>query len=107
MPDSPPPSTSTFDFVGRPDNSGRWPADPAMRSHDVMALNTRDDPPTAPSCSRKRRRVKEGKAIFDSTLSAWMRRRLEWICTGLLIALAAWYWLLYFNRSTNLLDEGS
>src|SRR6187401_934625 len=34
-------------------------------------------------------------------------RRLEWICTGLLIALAAWYWLLYFNRSTNLLDEGS
>lgn len=34
-------------------------------------------------------------------------RRLEWICTGLLVALAVWYWLLYFNRSTNLLDEGS
>ena len=34
-------------------------------------------------------------------------RRLEWICTGLLVALASWYWLLYFNRSTNLLDEGS
>ena len=34
-------------------------------------------------------------------------RRLEWICTGLVVALAVWYWLLYFNRSTNLLDEGS
>ena len=42
------------------------------------------------------------------TLSAWMRgRRLEWFCTALLVALAAWYWLRYFNRSTNLLDEGS
>lgn len=34
-------------------------------------------------------------------------RRLEWICTGLILALATWYWLHYFNRSTNLLDEGS
>jgi hypothetical protein len=34
-------------------------------------------------------------------------RRLEWICTGLLLAAAAWYWLQFFNRSTNLLDEGS
>jgi len=34
-------------------------------------------------------------------------RRLEWISTGLLVALACWYWLRYFNRSTNLLDEGS
>ena len=34
-------------------------------------------------------------------------RRLEWICTGLLLAVATWYWLQYFNRSTNLLDEGS
>ena len=43
-----------------------------------------------------------------STLSAWMRgRRLEWICTALLLIFAAWYWLQYFNRSTNLLDEGS
>jgi 4-amino-4-deoxy-L-arabinose transferase-like glycosyltransferase len=36
-----------------------------------------------------------------------MRGRLEQICTGLLLAFAAWYWLLYFNRNTNLLDEGS
>ena len=34
-------------------------------------------------------------------------RRLEWILTLLLVAFAAWYWLQYFNRSTNLLDEGS
>ena len=34
-------------------------------------------------------------------------RRLEWICTSFLVALASWYWLLYFNRATNLLDEGS
>jgi hypothetical protein len=34
-------------------------------------------------------------------------RRLEWICTGLLVALAGWYWLRFFYRSTNLLDEGS
>ena len=34
-------------------------------------------------------------------------RRLEWICTGLVLALATWYWLHYFNRATNLLDEGS
>ena len=34
-------------------------------------------------------------------------RRLESICTALLVALASWYWLRYFNRSTNLLDEGS
>lgn len=37
-----------------------------------------------------------------------MRARwLEWICTALLLAFAGWYWLQYFNRSTNLLDEGS
>jgi hypothetical protein len=34
-------------------------------------------------------------------------RRLEWICTGIVLAFATWYWLQYFNRSTNLLDEGS
>ena len=34
-------------------------------------------------------------------------RRLESILTLLLVAFAAWYWLQYFNRSTNLLDEGS
>src|SRR4030095_6667090 len=34
-------------------------------------------------------------------------RRLESILTLLLLAFAAWYWLQYFNRSTNLLDEGS
>ena len=34
-------------------------------------------------------------------------RRLEWICTTLVLAFAAWYWLQYFNRATNLLDEGS
>ena len=35
------------------------------------------------------------------------RRRAERICTVILIGVAAWYWLRYFNRSTNLLDEGS
>jgi len=34
-------------------------------------------------------------------------RRLEWLLTFVLVAFAAWYWLQYFNRSTNLLDEGS
>src|SRR5689334_12067678 len=34
-------------------------------------------------------------------------RRLEWIGTALVIALATWYCLKYFNRNTNLLDEGS
>jgi len=34
-------------------------------------------------------------------------RRLELIFTALVLAIAAWYWLLYFNRNTNLLDEGS
>ena len=33
--------------------------------------------------------------------------RLEWIGTVILAAAALRYWLLYFNRSTNLLDEGS
>ena len=46
--------------------------------------------------------------MINSTLSAWMRgRRLESILTLLLLAFGAWYWLQYFNRSTNLLDEGS
>ncbi len=34
-------------------------------------------------------------------------RRLEWFSTIIVVALAAYYWLQYFNRSTNLLDEGS
>lgn len=34
-------------------------------------------------------------------------RRLEWIGTAIVLAIAAWYWLRYFNRNTNLLDEGS
>ena len=43
-----------------------------------------------------------------NTFSAWLRgRRLEWICTAHRRRRRAWYWLLYFNRSTNLLDEGS
>ena len=36
-----------------------------------------------------------------------MRRRLERICTTLLLVIGAWYWLQYFNRNSNLLDEGS
>jgi hypothetical protein len=36
-----------------------------------------------------------------------MRRRLEWTCTTLLLVVGAWYWLQYFNRNSNLLDEGS
>ena len=34
-------------------------------------------------------------------------RRLESICTGLVLAFATWYWLQYFHRNTNLLDEGA
>ena len=34
-------------------------------------------------------------------------RRAERLCTFVLIAVASWYWLRYFHRSTNLLDEGS
>src|SRR5829696_3523340 len=60
MPERPPPSTSTFDFAGLPVRSGFCPAEPAIRSHDVSVLNTSDDPPTAPNCSRKRRRVRAG-----------------------------------------------
>jgi 4-amino-4-deoxy-L-arabinose transferase-like glycosyltransferase len=52
-----------------------------------------------------------------SILPAWLRlpseasakegRRLESIGTAIVLAFATWYWLRYFNRSTNLLDEGS
>ena len=34
-------------------------------------------------------------------------RRLEWVGTALVLVVSTWYWLQYFNRSTNLLDEGS
>ena len=34
-------------------------------------------------------------------------RRLEFFSTAIVVAAAAWFWLRYFNRSTNLLDEGS
>jgi hypothetical protein len=34
-------------------------------------------------------------------------RRLEWLGTAVVLALATWFWLRYFNRNTNLLDEGS
>ncbi|MEO7135988.1 MAG: hypothetical protein ABI024_17415, partial [Vicinamibacterales bacterium] len=34
-------------------------------------------------------------------------RRSEWIGTVIVLAAAIWYWLQYFNRNTNLLDEGS
>jgi hypothetical protein len=34
-------------------------------------------------------------------------RRLERIGTAIVLAIAAWYWLKYFHRNTNLLDEGS
>lgn len=41
-------------------------------------------------------------------VSASMRgRRLEWIGTAVVLVAAIWYWHLYFNRATNLLDEGS
>ena len=41
-------------------------------------------------------------------LPAWASRaRLEWIGTVIVLAAALRYWLLYFDRSTNLLDEGS
>jgi hypothetical protein len=35
-----------------------------------------------------------------------MRRR-DWVLTAIVLAIAFWYWHLFFNRSTNLLDEGS
>ena len=35
------------------------------------------------------------------------RASLEWIGTAIALAWALWYWLRYFHRSTNLLDEGS
>ncbi len=42
------------------------------------------------------------------SLPAWLRgRRAERLGTCLLVLIATWYWLRYFNRSTNLLDEGS
>jgi hypothetical protein len=41
------------------------------------------------------------------TSLARQRRRLEWIGTAVVLTIATWYWLRYFNRSTNLLDEGS
>lgn len=42
------------------------------------------------------------------SVPAWLRgRRAEQVATGLLLLVAIWYWLQYFNRSTNLLDEGS
>ena len=39
---------------------------------------------------------------------AWIHgRRLEWLGTATVVAAAIWYWLQFFNRNTNLLDEGS
>ena len=40
-------------------------------------------------------------------LPARLRARLEWLGTAIVFAITLWYWLRYFNRSTNLLDEGS
>ena len=34
-------------------------------------------------------------------------RRLELIGSAVVLTAATWYWLRYFNRNTNLLDEGS
>ena len=34
-------------------------------------------------------------------------RVAEWVGTAIVIAAALRYWLWYFNRATNLLDEGS
>src|SRR5690349_19665947 len=63
MPDRPPPRMTTLDFAGLPFNSGFCPAEPAIRSHEVIVLNTNEDPPTAPSCSRNRRRVSAGTEL--------------------------------------------
>src|SRR5258706_8753159 len=59
-PDTPAPRTSTLAPRGRPVSAGRTPACPAMTSHDVIAVMMSDEPPTTPSCSRNRRRVKTG-----------------------------------------------
>lgn len=40
-------------------------------------------------------------------LPATLRGQLEWIGTAIILVVATWYWLQYFNRNTNLLDEGS
>src|SRR5262245_11753211 len=63
MPERPPPRITTFDFEGLPFSSGFCPAEPAIKSHEVMVLKTREDPPTAPSCSRNRRRVSAGTEL--------------------------------------------
>ena len=44
-----------------------WPADPAIKSHDVIVLKTSDEPPTAPSCCRNVRRVR-GRNADESRL---------------------------------------
>jgi hypothetical protein len=43
----------------------------------------------------------------NSFVSRQRGRRLEWLGTAIVLAVATWYWLKYFNRNTNLLDEGS
>src|SRR5690349_17151874 len=51
---------STFTPLGRPLSTGRTPACPAIKSHEVIAVMTAEEPPTAPRCPRKRRRVHTG-----------------------------------------------
>jgi len=47
-------------------------------------------------------------ARIPLALPGWASRaRLDWIGTIVVLAGALRYWLLYFDRSTNLLDEGS
>ncbi|MEP6783518.1 MAG: hypothetical protein ABI983_07600, partial [Acidobacteriota bacterium] len=33
--------------------------------------------------------------------------KIERVGSAIVFAIAAWFWLTYFNRNTNLLDEGS
>ena len=44
---------------------------------------------------------------MNNSVSRQRSRRLEWLGTAVVLAVATWYWLKYFNRNTNLLDEGS
>src|SRR5262249_17927564 len=78
-PETPAPRITTLACAGRPVSTGLCPACPAMRSSDCIADITSDEPPTTPSCARKRRRVRLGSgdvALFFG-ISLLLRRLLD------------------------------
>ncbi|MEP6784000.1 MAG: glycosyltransferase family 39 protein, partial [Acidobacteriota bacterium] len=46
-------------------------------------------------------------ALKKGALSKSALNKIERIGSAIVLAIAAWFWLTYFNRNTNLLDEGS